>query len=134
MTAYIFFTSAFSGIEIMKEIGTMIESMGGDGIETVIEIVKEIETGIGTEKGGGMAGKGNAGIETGPDTGAVQGAGIGERETVKMESTVGGVIEVVLVLESVVRMVAKEKNLSARRKRKRRSLEVKMFQIRMIQR
>jgi hypothetical protein len=89
---------------------------------------------IGTEKGGGgMAGKGNVETKIRADTGAIQGAEIGEKETVKMESTVGDVMVAALVLEGVVRMVA-ERNLSRRRKRKRRNLKVKMFQIRMIQR
>jgi hypothetical protein len=75
-----------------------------------------IETG--SEKGGGMAGKGNVETEIGAGTGAVQGAGIGEKGTVKMESTVGDVIVAALVLEGMVRMVA-ERNLSRRRKRKK---------------
>jgi hypothetical protein len=132
----------------MIEIETMIGTMGGDVIETVIEIVKEIETEIGTEiviawemmttietgteKGEGMAEKGNVETEIGAGTGAVQGAGIGEKETVKMENTVGGVM-VVLVREGVVKMLPNERNPSGRRKRER-SLKVKMFQIRMIQR
>jgi hypothetical protein len=142
-----FFASAFSGTEIMIEIETMIGTMGGDVIETVIEIVKEIETEIGTEtviawelttietgteKGEGMAGKGNVETDTGAGTGVVQGAGIGEKETVKMENAVGGVM-IVLVLEGMVKMLPNERNPSGRRKRER-SLKVKMFQIRMIQR
>jgi hypothetical protein len=39
-----------------------------------------------------VVGKGNAGTETVAGTGAAQGAGIGVTETVKMESTAGGVV------------------------------------------
>lgn len=138
-----------TGTEIMTEIGIMIGTMGGDGTE--IETEKEIETGIGvetviacemmttieteTEKGTGMVGKGNAGTETVAGTGAVQGAraGIDEKETVKMESTVGGVVVVVPVLEGVLRMVVQERNLRRERKRKRRRVK-EMLQIQMIQR
>ena len=84
-----------TGTEIMTEIGIMIGTMRGEGKETdtEIEIVKEIETGIGietviacemtttieteTEKGTGMVGKRNAGTETVAGTGAVRGAGAG---------------------------------------------------------
>lgn len=140
-----------TGTKIMTEIGIMIGTMGGDWTE--IETEKEIETGIGigvetviacemmttieteTEKGTGMVGKGNAGTETVAGTGAVQGAraGIDEKETVKMESTVGGVVVVVPVLEGVLRMVVQERNLRRERKRKRRRVK-EMLQIQMIQR
>ena len=82
----------------MREIGIMIGTMGEDGKETEIEIVKGTETGIGivivtacemmitaetgTETVRGMVGKGNAETETVVGTGAAQGAGIDETETV----------------------------------------------------
>uniref|UniRef100_A0A0E0EPB2 Pre-mRNA-splicing factor 38 n=1 Tax=Oryza meridionalis TaxID=40149 RepID=A0A0E0EPB2_9ORYZ len=139
------------GTEITTEIGIMV----GDGKETEIETVKEIETGIeigigietviayemrttveiGTEQEIGMAGKENAGTETVGGTGAVQGAGAGidEKETEKMESTVGGVIGVVPVLEVMRRMVAQEMSRRRERKRKRRRVK-EMHQIQMTQR
>lgn len=92
----------------MIEIGITIGTMGEDGTETEIEIVKGTETGIGiatvtacetmttaetgTETVIEMVGKGNVGTETVAGTGAAQGAGIGVTETVKMESTAGGVV------------------------------------------
>jgi hypothetical protein len=136
----------------MTEIGIMIGTTGGAGKETEIEIeaVKEIERGIGgietatasvmtttteieTEKEIGMAGKENAGTETVAGTGAVQGAGagIGEKETVKTESTAGDVAVVAPVLEGVLRMMAGGRNLRRERKRKIRALE--MVWIQMIQ-
>uniref|UniRef100_A0A0E0EPB4 Pre-mRNA-splicing factor 38 n=1 Tax=Oryza meridionalis TaxID=40149 RepID=A0A0E0EPB4_9ORYZ len=140
-----------TGTEITTEIGIMV----GDGKETEIETVKEIETGIeigigietviayemrttveiGTEQEIGMAGKENAGTETVGGTGAVQGAGAGidEKETEKMESTVGGVIGVVPVLEVMRRMVAQEMSRRRERKRKRRRVK-EMHQIQMTQR
>ena len=84
----------------MREIGIMIGTMGEDGKETEIEIVKGTETGIGigiaiviawemmitaetgTETMRGMVEKGNAETETVVGTGAAQGAGIDETETV----------------------------------------------------
>uniref|UniRef100_A0A0E0AZ81 Pre-mRNA-splicing factor 38 n=1 Tax=Oryza glumipatula TaxID=40148 RepID=A0A0E0AZ81_9ORYZ len=142
-----------TGTEITTEIGIMV----GDGKETEIETVKEIETGIeigigigietviayemrttveiGTEQEKGMAGKENAGTETVGGAGAVQGAGAGidEKETEKMESTVGGVIGVVPVLEVMRRMVAQEMSRRRERKRKRRRVK-EMHQIQMTQR
>lgn len=128
--------------------GTMREA--GKETEIEIEAVKEIERGIGTEtvtasetmttteietgKEREMAGKGNAGTETVAGTGAVQGAGagIGEKETVKRESFVGGVAVVVPVLEAVPRMV---RGRSLRRERKRKGRRPPgMVQILMIQR
>ena len=50
-----------------------------------------------------------------------------------MESTVGGVVVVVPVLEGVLRMVAQERNLRRERKRKRRRVK-EMLQIQMTQR
>ena len=82
-----------------------------------------------------MVGKGNAGTETVAGTGAVQGAGAGivEKETVKMESTVGDVAVVVPVLEGVPRTVAQGRNLRRERKRKRRRAK-ETVRIQMIQR
>ena len=133
----------------MTETGIMV----GDGKETEIETVKEIETGIGivietviafvmrttvetgTEREIEMAGKGNAGTETVGGAEAVQGAGAGidEKETEKMVSTVGGVVGVVSVLVVVLRMVAQEMNQRRERKRKRRRV-MEMPQIQLTQR
>jgi len=136
-----------TGTEIMREIGIMLGTMGEDGKETEIEIVKGTETGIGimivtacemmitaetgTETVRGMVGKGNAETETVVGTGAAQGAGIDETETVKMESTAGGVVVAVLVLEAVVRMASQERNRRGGRKRKRRRVKG-MLRIRLI--
>lgn len=97
-----------TGTKIMIEIGIMIGTMGEGGKDTEIEIVKETETGIGIETvtacemmitiatgigtGRGMVGKGSAETETVAGTGAAQGAEIDGTETVKMESTAGGVV------------------------------------------
>ena len=136
----------FAGTEIMIEIGIMIGIMGEGGIETEIEIVKETETGIGIdtvtacemtttvvtgiETGRGTVGKGSAGTETVAGTEAAQGAEIDGTETGKMESTAGGVVVEVRVLEDVVRMVAQERNQRGRRKRKRRRVK-EMLRTRM---
>jgi len=132
----------FAGTEIMIEIGIMIGIMGEGGKETKIEIVKETETGIGIETvtacemmttivtGRGTVGKGSAETETVAGTGAAQGAEIDGTETGKMESTAGGVVVAVRVLEDVVRMVAQERNQRGRRKRKRRRVK-EMLRTRM---
>jgi hypothetical protein len=122
----------------MTEIGIMTGTMGGDGTETETEAAKETERGIGIEIGietvtasemmiiaeieteRGMGGKGSAGTETVAGTGAVQGAWIGETETVKTESTVEDVAVVAAVLEGLLRMMARGRTLRSERKRKRR--------------
>jgi len=85
----------------------------------------------GTETMRGMVEKGNAETETVAGTGAAQEAGIDEIETVKMESTAGGVVVAVLVLEAVVRMASQERNRRGGRKRKRRRVKG-MLRIRLI--
>ena len=85
----------------------------------------------GTETMRGMVEKGNAETETVAGTGAAQEAGIDEIETVKMESTAGGVVVAVRVLEGVVRMASQERNRRGGRKRKRRRVKG-MLRIRLI--
>ena len=111
-------------------------------IETETEAVKEIEIGIETVTASEMTttteietviGIGNVGTETVAGIGAVQGAGIGEKETVKTESTVEDVAVVAAVLEGVRRMMARGRSLSRERKRKRRRA-TGMVQILMIRR
>jgi len=118
-----------TGTETMTEIGIMTETPGGGVIETETEAVKEtgigIETviasemttttGIETEIERGMVGKGSAGIEIVAGIGAVQGAGIDEKETAKTESTVEDAVP-----EGVPRMMARGRSLRRERRRKRR--------------